>query len=104
MSRAEGLVSYHTTALVHALLTPAFVGALEKVLREPAYHRAPGGEEGSHDISELKDSCPFPLVYSAWDLSLSPAYFLVWHLQYVFSLEAAVGSELLCSSASEFGS
>lgn len=71
MSRAEGLVLHRTSALVHALLTPAtvaFVGALEKALREPAYHRPPGGEESGHDRSGLKDSCPFPLVHSAWEL------------------------------------
>lgn len=74
MSRAEGLVSYHTSAPVHALLTPAavaFVAALKKVLWKLTYHRPLEAKESGHDRSGLKDLCPFPLVHSAWELSLS---------------------------------
>lgn len=74
MSRAESLVSYHTSTPVHALLTPAavaFVATLEKVLWELAYHRPLKAKESGHDRSGLKDLCPFLLVHSAWELSLS---------------------------------
>lgn len=60
---------------MHALPTSAtlaFVGALEKVLLKPAYHRLPRGEESSCDRSGLKDLCPLPLVHSAQKLCLSP--------------------------------
>lgn len=104
MSRAEGLVFYHTSAPAHALLTPAavaFVAALEKVLWELAYHRPLEAKEGGHNRSGLKDLClsflSVLLGNSAYPHSHTPAYFLVCRLQYVVFLESAVGSELLCS-------